>query len=496
MTATLAQRMAAFAAQPPRGEALAELQRDLTLRLRDLVGVCLAALGSGPDEIVAALITRRGESPRAGLIGRRERVSAASAALHNGTLAHALDFDDTHLPSVLHPSASVLPATLAVAEQVAAGGGEFVHAAAVGEEICIRLGMAGYDERARDSVFFEKGLHATSICGTVGAAAAAGVLFGLDEQRLMHALAIAASFGAGLIEANRTGGSIKRVHCGWAASAGITAAELAWGGLTGPPTAFEGRFGFFRAFCDERARPEEAFAGLGEEWETLRLHYKPYPANHFTHGCIGAALELRRRGVAAEQIAEVRLGVPGNVLRTIAEPAAQKARPPDGYTARFSGPFMFATAMLGGGGLGVYLDDLTDESVRDPRRLALAARVRCQADERCDEIFPREFPAIAQVRTIAGEQLQVEILHNRGGPSDPLSDDDLALKFALNAGRALDPDSVARLDDQLLALPRLKRLDGLCALTAADQPAGIGADSTSSISSPAAPRRIAARRPR
>jgi 2-methylcitrate dehydratase PrpD len=131
--------------------------------------------------------------------------------------------------------------------------------------------MAGYDPELGNSVFFEKGFHATSIYGTLGAALAAAMLYGLDEEAVANAVAISASMGAGIIEANRTGGTVKRVHCGWAAQSGIVAAELAARGLTGPPTVFEGRFGLLRAYLDEDADPGAITRGLGEEWERYLL---------------------------------------------------------------------------------------------------------------------------------------------------------------------------------------------------------------------------------
>ena len=186
------------------------------------------------------------------MIGGEERCPAPAAALVNGTLAHALDFDDTHLPSVLHPSASVVPAALAVAEARGRSGAEALHAIAVGIEINVRLGSAGYDATQRVNLFFERGLHATSICGALAAAGAAALLLGLDAAGVADAIGIAASMGAGLLEANRTGGTVKRVHCGWAAHAGVCAAELARSGLTGPPTVLEGRFGFFAGLLRRR----------------------------------------------------------------------------------------------------------------------------------------------------------------------------------------------------------------------------------------------------
>jgi hypothetical protein len=156
----------------------------------------------------------------------------------------------------------------------------------------------GYDEELRNSVFFERGLHATSICGAVGAAVAVAMLQGQDEAGIASAAGIAASMGAGLLEANRTGGTVKRVHCGWAAHCGVAAADLARHGLTGPPTVLEGRFGFLQAFCGDRAHPDAVVRGLGTDWELPRVVFKPYACNHFTHAGVDAALRLRAQGLA------------------------------------------------------------------------------------------------------------------------------------------------------------------------------------------------------
>src|SRR5437660_8175804 len=158
----------------------------------------------------------------------------------------------------------------------------------------------GYDEELRNSVLFERGLHATSICGAVGAAVAVAMLQGQDEAGNASAAGIAASMGAGLLEANRTGGTVKRVHCGWAARCGVAAADLARHGLTGPPTVLEGRFGFLQAFCGDRAHPDAVVRGLGTDWELPRVVFKPYPCNHsptraWTPPCGCAGARPRRR---------------------------------------------------------------------------------------------------------------------------------------------------------------------------------------------------------
>jgi 2-methylcitrate dehydratase PrpD len=346
---------------------------------------------------------------------------------------------------VLHPSSPVVAAALAVAEARGASGARLLDAAGVGVEITVRLGMAGYDERLGNSVFFERGLHATSICGTVGAAAAAAMLSDMDSAGIDNAMGIAASMGAGVIEANRTGGTVKRVHCGWAAHAGVVAADLAAHGMTGPPTVFEGRFGFLRAFCGGQSNVDAILDGLGEHWELPGIFIKPYPCNHFTHAGIDAASRLRAGGLDPDDIDEIELGVPSPVLRTIGEPREDKIRPRSGYHAAFSGPYTVAAALLGGGGLGVSHDDFTDAAAADERRLAVAAKVHCVPDARCDEIFPRQFPAVLRVRLRDGRVLEERVDANRGGPGNPLSADELRAKFRSNT--ALD------VAEAVLALP-------------------------------------------
>lgn len=465
MPDNLAVKLGRFAASS-RATSLEEfLLQDAKGRVLDTVGNALAASKEEPGVIALELVREMGGVPQSAIFGSDDSVPAVNAALVNGTLAHALDFDDTHLPSILHPSSSVVPAALAVAQAVGATGSDALVAVAVGNEVTVRLGMASYDQEIRNSIFFENGLHATSIIGTLGSAVSAAMLYGLDEDEIASAIGIAASMGAGLLEANRTGGSVKRIHCGWAAHSGVTAALFARSGLTGPPTVLEGRFGFFRAYSEGRFDEEAILGGLGEVWELPRIFYKPYPTNHFTHAGIDAALAIRARGVAPEDIIAIELGLPEPVLRTVAEPPDQKARPLTPYHAKFSGPFTVAAALVGGGGLGVYSNDFTERTLRDPERLRLAGLVRCVPDEQSSETFPHQFPAVLRVRLADGSEIVERIRTNRGGPDRPLSPDELAVKFRLNAGETLDPARVKDLESEVWALDEASSVSRLMELT-------------------------------
>jgi 2-methylcitrate dehydratase PrpD len=458
---TLAQRIGAFAVATTFDRLPDDVVDSVRKRVLDTLGICVAAAPLETSRGARRFAAEQGGRGQAHAVGVPDKLPAPLAAFVNGVLAHSLDYDDTHLPSVLHPSASVIPAALAAAQATGADGRATIAAIACGLEVCVRIGMAGYDDEAGTSVYFEHGQHATSICGALGGAVSAAMLLGLDADGVTNTLGVAASMAAGIIEANRTGGTVKRMHCGWAANAAISAAQLVRHGFTGPPTVLEGRFGFFQAWLHGQYNGDAVSAGLGQEWAVPGIFFKPYPANHFTHAGIDAARALRERGLRPEDVESVRLGVPAPIVRTIGEPIDVKRTPQTGYMAQFSGPYTVVAGLLGGGGLGVGLDDFTDDLARDPQRRELMARVDVVADERCTAIYPHQFPAILRVRTRDGRELVEEVLANRGGPERPLSYDELGTKFADNAGRLLPPPAVAQLRDDVSQLDHLEDLSAL-----------------------------------
>ncbi len=430
-------------------------------RIIDIVGIAVRASTLETSQAVIGFAVDQGTAAQATAIGAGRATSAAEAAFVNGVLAHSLDYDDTHLPSILHPSASVVPAALAVAEWRSASGAALLDAVAVGLETTVRLGMGGYDPLARQSVYFERGQHATSICGAVGSAAAAGRLLQLDRDQIAHAMGISCSMASGIIEANRAGGTVKRLHCGWAARAGVSAAQLAARGITGPPTAIEGRFGLFQAFLGDQSNLAAVTTRLSDRWHCDDIFYKPYPANHFTHTGIDAAMALRRRGVRAEDLVSATLEVAPPTVRTIGEPIEAKRMPESGYQAQFSGPYTVVAGLLGGAGLGVGLSDFSDSLASDPQRRELMARVEVVGDPQLMEIYPNQLPARLSVTTASGETLVEEVLANRGGPDRPLSASELAAKYTDNTAGLISSRDACRTHERLSGLADIASVDQL-----------------------------------
>ncbi|HSF26759.1 MAG TPA: MmgE/PrpD family protein, partial [Actinomycetes bacterium] len=208
---TLARALGRFAAGASFDRLPDAVVTSVRHRVLDILGIAVAASRLDTSRAARAWALEQGGRPQAHAVGLPDPLPATLAAFVNGVHAHSLDYDDTHLPSVLHPSASVVPAALATAQACRADGRATIAAIAAGLEVCVRVGMAGYDEAAGNSTFFEHGQHATSICGALGAAVSAAVLLGLDADGVTSSLGVAASMASGILEANRTGGTVKRM---------------------------------------------------------------------------------------------------------------------------------------------------------------------------------------------------------------------------------------------------------------------------------------------
>lgn len=417
------------------------------LRVLDTIGIALPALEL--DTTVAArrlAVAESGPGP-ATMLGHRGRRSATWSAFANGVATGSLEYDDTHFPSIVHPSASVVPAALAAAEHAGGDVERLVAGVAAGVEIAVRLALAGYDPVGRASVFLERGQSATAICGAVGSAVGASVVLGGSPEEISDALGAAVSMASGVLEANRTGGTSKRTHYGWAAHVGVTAALMAAAGLTGPPTAIEGRYGLLQSLLGDRSRPAMIAAGLGHDWHLPAVDFKRYPANGFTHAAIDAIGRLRSAGLEAEDVEALTLAVAGPCVRTIGQPIDRKRRPSSMFEAQRSGPFVVAAALLSSSVRGLGVEDFESDRLTDPGHLTLMDRVDVVADPAFDGVFPDAFPARVTALTRDGRRLEETSGTHPG--SRGMTEDEVVEKFLANASCVMTEARAAQVVEEV-----------------------------------------------
>jgi 2-methylcitrate dehydratase PrpD len=442
--------IAEFVAKSRREDCPAEAVDAARRAILDCLGVMLAGSVEPAARIVTEIARSEGGAPLATVVGTSLRTGAVWAALANGTAAHALDFDDTNFAMMGHPSAPVLSAALAAGELALADGRSLVHAFLLGFEVETTLA------EVMNPPHYEKGFHATGTLGTMGAAAAAARLLGLDAAQTRTALAVAASQASGLKE--NFGTMTKPFHAGHAARSGVLSALLARDGFTASEQALEGPQGYF-AVLGAGKREEGVLETLGAPWKILKtgVAVKPYPSCACTHSIIDSALELRRtHGITPEQVEQVTVGVNAAVPRILIH-----SNPRNGLEAKFSGEFTAAAALCEGQvGIATFRDDKTD----DPVITGLMKRVRVVVDQGIPGDMERHMWTRLTVRLRDGREFAIAPRAVPGHPGLPLSMDQLREKFADCARIVLSEDRVESVREMVEGLDGCPDLRSLTAI--------------------------------
>lgn len=363
--------------------------------------------------------------------------NARVAAMVNGTAAHTVEVDDIFKDAIYHPGAPVIAAALAVAEETGASGLRFLQAVIVGYEVSTRIGAA---LGRRHYKFW----HNTGTVGTFGAAAAAASLYGLDATRFAHALATCATFASGLQQAFRMDSMSKPMHAGHAAECGVSSAQMARAGIIGSLDVLDGEAGLGKAMSDG---PDwtKAVATLGREFNVARMTFKNHACCGHTFSPIDAALQLQQQlGAKAADIEQVTVATYSPALDVAGNPSPKTAA-----EARFSLPFVVATALLHG---SVRLAAFSDARLADPAIRALMARIRLEVEPTLDAAFPGQRAARVEMVLKNGERASYTQPHRKGDPELPLTDEDLGAKFRELAEPVMGPAAAGALLAQLWKL--------------------------------------------
>jgi 2-methylcitrate dehydratase PrpD len=409
--------------------------------LLNFFAVALAGCRTGPVELALKSLAEFSGGRQATVVGRRERIDALSAAFLNAAGANVFDYCDTHLPTVVHPTAPLAPAALAMAELRRVTGPQFLTAFVLGFEIECRVGAAVSPGH------YPKGWHITSTCGVFAAAAAAGKLLGLGVQPMVWALGTAATQSAGLCEC--LGWPAKSVSVGNAARNGLWSALLADKGFAGPAEPLAGSQGFF-AVMDEPVNWDGLLAGLGSDWQVANNSLKPYPAGFVIHPLLDLALDWRR---AHPDAVVEKVRARGNPL------LLQRTDRPDVKTGRESQVSLqhAVAAALVRGRAG--LDEFTDACVGDPGVSAMRRKVEVAAKPGLSTIA-----AEMDFVTADGRTHTVSTQAARGSAANPLKDSEIEDKLRTEAASWQKGHDIQPLIDAVWAIDRSEDVSTLLKL--------------------------------
>ncbi len=334
---------------------------------RDIINVLGVSLYSARDaslRILTDMFDAEGGNPRASIWGTGRKTTLANAALANGYLAHLEDYDDTHFPTVMHPTAPTLPAAFAIGEEAGKSGRDLVTAVALGIEVCCRICNAVYPWH------YDLGWHITGTMGVFGGATAAGHIAGLDTDQLVAALGTAGTQAAGVREAFGT--MTKPMHPGRAAQAGVVSTLLARGGFTAATTILEGRRGVLEVMSTDRDL-SRATAGLGEEWEIFQNGLKPYSCGVVSHPAIDAAIAIQARpGFDPDAVESI-----DAYVHPLVPELMGRMEPDVGLAGKFSCAHTIACGLIDG---AAYPAQFADAKVKDERLTALRRKVKYTVD--------------------------------------------------------------------------------------------------------------------
>ncbi len=405
--------------------------------------VALAGCRTSPVEIALRSLAEFSGGRQATIVGRNERIDALSAAFLNAAGANVHDFCDTHLRTVIHPTAPVAPAVLALAELRRASGPDLLLGFILGNEIQARIGLAVSPSH------YNRGWHITSTCGVFGAAAGSGKLLALDEQRMVWALGTASTQSAGLCEC--LGTPAKSLSVGNAARNGLWSALLAEKGFDGPVEPLAGVQGYYHALAET---PDLSVVtdGLGESWEIMATSYKPYPCGFVIHPVLDCVLDWRRDHPNAEVTRVVVRGNPLLALRT------DRPDISTGRESQVSVQHAVAAALVTG---QAGLVQFTDACVRDERVRALRGKVEVERDEAFSTIA-----AAVEITAADGVTHKLSQAAARGSDVNPMSDSDLEQKLRTAAAGWDSRYDASPLISAIWALDRSADLSCLASLAA------------------------------
>ena len=448
--------LADFAAQLRYDDIPADVAERMKTSLLDSIGCCLFGATLPWTRRVQAMVQAEQAAPIASLCGAGHKTSIAGAVLVNGTAGHAFELDDIHKESIVHPGSIAVPIALAYAERDGHWTGrDLIAAMTAGYEVGTRVGNA-----ATMSLFY-RGFHPQGTSGVFVAAGTAAKSLALDAARTQHALGIAGSQAGGLMAAQE-GAMVKRFHSGRAAQSGVYAAELASRDFTGIADVLEANYGGYLGSYSDKPNAARLTDGLGKDWETAKIGYKPHASVTSIHAALDALTHIMRANhLKAADIAAIKAGVSHMTYVHCAwEYKAQ------GITAAQMNLF-YGLAVTAHDGMA-FVEQYDDKRLTDPLLLDLIGRIEAYEDEEIESMGPAfRHAATVTVATRDGRTLTHRILNRRGSPENPISTAEVEYKFRHVVRSCLATDRIDRLVELSRRLDTLESVGEIIAIVAA-----------------------------
>ncbi len=458
--------LAEFAASLSFDKIPAEIAERTCMLILDHVGIALRArnaadlrhaMGKGLETLGLA----RGEAT---VIGDPKGYTPGAAALFNGNLGHALDFDDTHARASLHSGAPIIPAAMAAAEMCGASGRDVITGIVAGFEVQTRLSLA-----LGPTDHYNRGFHPTATCGVFGAAAAAGRVLSLTPDQMVYAFGLCGSQAAGSMQFLADGAWNKPFHTGYAAMNGLNSAVLAKEGFRGTLEPVEGRLGFLKGYAPD-PQPEKAVDGLGEKWETMAIALKPYPSCRYGHAAMDALIALRaEHDIDSDDVELIEIGLPKTGIKLIGDPEEDKQRPKNYVDGQFSMAFVGAVALREG---RMNWDDY-EKHLKDAKTLELCLRIRTVNHPKVEAEFPANLSGLATIKLCSGKTLEKMVVVPKGEPENFMSAEELRAKFDGLTGPYLTEKRRDELAGKLLNFHEVGDVHAVLRLTASESEAAL-----------------------
>lgn len=415
----------------------------------DTIGVALAGNQEAGVQELGRLAQQIGGAREARIWGSEVYLPAHDAARINATMAHALDYDDTHEPSFMHPGVVCMPTAMAMAEMLPQlSGQDIIKAVAVGTDISCRLALA-----AQPGVnAFKVGWHNTTVYGYFSSALIASMLMGLNKAQTISALGIAFHQAAGNAQSHVDGALTKRMGPGFATYDGIYAARLAQLGVRGPHRVFEGVKGFYHQYHQGNYNRAVILNGLGQEFAIDATSFKPWPSCRGSHTAADAALQIfQKQPVAIADVEKITITNGPDDFKLLSTPLEKKQNPQTTVDAQFSNPWVVAVAAAY---QEVKLRHFTKQALQDPKVQAWSRLVQTQHDDQLVSAQGGPSATVITVQLKNGQQLQARVDKAKGEPYNPMSGDEMRNKYLDCLAFAGIPEAQAR-----SSLQRLSQLE-------------------------------------